>query len=170
MNNKEKIFLASLQETLKEFIKGDIGKAAKADLASLEKAVGGKKTLDRADKILVEVEQSRVKILADADKKALKIINDAVAEMETLSAALESDRKRLVAQESTQAKAAEALAVEAQELDGAMKAFKDRVKEVDDRFDTVVRDEGAVRAREDNATLREAEIKRKDDYYAGAPA
>jgi hypothetical protein len=36
MNQKEIRLLASLQESLKEFVKADIGKAARADLRALE--------------------------------------------------------------------------------------------------------------------------------------
>ena len=170
MNNKEKIFLASLQETIKEFLKGDIGRAAKTDLAqnenvlkAIEKANGGAKKLANAG-------LEAAKVLNQAHVSAEAFASSAVTDAKVARAEIDAEKQRLSTDQAGLAKALEALAVQSQELEAGNKAFRAHELDLIDRGQELDRQQAEVVARENAVTVRESDIKRKDDYYAGAPA
>ncbi len=170
MNNKDKIFLASLQETLKEFVKGDIGAAARADLKALEKGTGGKKRLDQADKILAEAEAHYAERIADGDREVNKLMSVAAAEIKTARAALDLEKSQLDSGVAQLDKQRGDLSKRQQKFDETATALGDREETAAEYEDVVKSRENAVAVREANATQREAEIKRFDDWRAAAPA
>lgn len=101
MNNKHKLFMAALQEDMREFLKADIGKVARADLKAIEKAEGGKKKLDQAAKVLADADVEAKKIVADARAVAANIENEVAAEIGQRTSSLNKHEQKLKARETS---------------------------------------------------------------------
>ena len=80
MNNKDLVFLAGLQESMREFValdKGKVVKEMRAESKALEKAAGGAKKLAEAGKVLADAEGRAEQIVAAAKDAAEPILRAA---------------------------------------------------------------------------------------------
>lgn len=170
MNNKEMIFLAGLQKSLREFVSTDVGKAAKADLIALEKAAGGKKKLDEADKILSNAKKAYDKNVSDGKVEANRISRAAADETRKATEVLAEAQLAVTVVENEAKKQKEANSLKATALENVSFAFRRRDEVLKEREIEAGRRETEVSVRETKASAREAEIKRFDDWRITAPA
>ena len=169
MNNKDKLFLASLQETMKEFVKADIGKAARADLMALEKAAGGAKRLAEADKVLAKAQANAAKIVETAETAAATRLIATDAEQETIRVRL-VDREKELFKHTLDLKQMEIMVnSRVKELDAATRALKAREKAADERDMTLDRREASLTTRDAKISAREAKAKRTTEWEAQRP-
>ena len=169
MNNKDKLFLANLQVALKEFTATDIGKTAKADLAALEKAAGGKKKLDEADRVLQEALTEASRLVAEGGAQVQSEREEFHRSREVVNAASDEERRQLEASRAANDKWSDDLASDKVELEAAMATWRAgklvldvRERELDGR--TI-----DIDARDTKVTAREDAVKTREDYYASAP-
>lgn len=169
MNNKDKIFLASLQETLKEFVNADIGKAAKADLKATVTAAGGAKKLAEADKVLEVAHAERDKIVGLANREAASQLLATEQVLNTQKAALDERERVIDGRMSGANTLRDSLALKSQQLENAVAAVKAREDAAVVRDGALDMRESQVASREASATSREADILAFDNWRATAP-
>ena len=170
MNNKEMIFLAGLQKSLREFVSTDVGKAAKADLIALEKAAGGKKKLDEADKILSNAKKAYDKNVSDGKVEANRISRAAADEITATRKALSQNALEIAKETTNLADQRQMITQKDLELKNVSRALKRQEESLKGRDADLNRRETEVSVREAGASAREAEIKRFDDWRITAPA
>lgn len=162
---------AESRDKLAAALKG--GKAAKefrSEREALEKAAGGKKRLEQADKVLTDARTEAEKIVGAAEEKTGVLRRSAAGKIKAGTAALDGRQAELDALKTSLDALRASLGVKSQEADDAAKALDAREKSADIRDGEFTRRESAVSARETRATAREAEIQRFDAWRATAPA
>lgn len=162
---------AESRDTLAAALKG--GRAAKEfreAQAALEKAVGGKKTLEQADKVLADARSSAEKIVGEAVERAAVLALTAAGKIKAGTAALAGRQAELDALQTSIDEQRTALAIKATANEDAALVLDAREKAADISDGELTRRESAVTGRETRATAREAEIKRFDAWRATAPA
>jgi len=162
---------AESRDNLAAALKG--GKAAKEfrrEREALEKAAGGKKRLEQADKVLADARAAAEKIVGEAVEKAGVLGRAAAGKIKAGTAALDERQHKLSALETSLNALRASLGVKAQEAEDEATAFAELKTAADAFGGELTRRESAVAARETRATAREAEIKRFDAWRATAPA
>ena len=165
------IHWAESNDRLATALKG--GKAAKefrSEREALEKAAGGKKKLEQADKVLADARAAAEKMAGEAVEKTDILSLTAAGKIKAGAAALDERDRHLAALALNINKREDALGVKAQELEDATQTFKAHETGADERERSLDHRESKVGTRELNATRREVEIKRFDDWRATAPA
>ena len=161
---------ARANEELAKAISSRAGKEYMKQVKLLENAAGGAKKLAKADKVLDMARLEAAKITAEADTAAIMRMHAADDEIEAAKAELEEERRVFGNQRAQVNGRAKAQKLKSGEIADAERGQKGREGELAMRESEVAARESKATAREKAAATREAEIKRKDAYYAGAPA
>lgn len=169
MNNKDKLFLASLQETFKEFVAADIGKAARADLKAIQEAAGGKKKLDGIDAKMALAEKEYDRIVRsgwEESRRLVRLANDKIA---AAKANLENAEQKLTVEKDNLDAQVKATKLKAIEFEETVLALQSRETAANDRTVHLDRMEKDLVTREKGVAEREVEIHRFDEWRAAAP-
>lgn len=169
LSNKEKLFLAGLQKAMRGFVAADIGKLARADLKAIEEAAGGKKKLADADRILADAKKTAAKLIDEVKAEGLRFSRAAMDGVATAKAALENTKHELTVSKDNLDAQVEAAKLKSLKLESVVLALQSRETAANDRAVHLDRKEKELVSREKQATEREAEIKRFDDWQATAP-
>ena len=178
MNFRETMALlreAESRDNLAKVLKG--GKAAKefrvlvaSEREGLERAAGGKRKLEQADKVLAEAEAKYVEEVAKGQEEGFRYAREAADKIKAGTAALARRQETLDALQISLDERRDALGGKSKELEDAALAVKARETVITRRGEVLDDREAKLTAREGRATRRETEIKRFDDWRAAAPA
>lgn len=146
-------------ENLIKEMKTDAGKKYLKAVEEYERAAGGKKKLDEADKILADARKMYDKRISEAQKAAQRLIEEA---QERIAAGVAANE--IKAQELTEATIdlnvqRKDLAMKVHELDNAVAAVKRREQAANER-------DSALNGREFEVARREREVSAREDAAA----
>ena len=162
---------AESRDNLAAALKG--GKAAKEfskEREALGKAAGGKRKLEQADRILVNAHTEAGRLVAAAEREGVRLSREAADDIKTSTAALDERRGQLDSIQQGFNEQRDAIAVSNGKIKTAELALKKREAAASSYGLDLDSREMEVARRERAASLREAEIKRFDDWRATAPA
>lgn len=173
MHNKE--IMALLREVesrnnLADALKsGEAAKKLHEETWALEKSVGGAKRIAEAENILGAANVERLEIIAAGKTVVDDMLHIAEEQISAGKDALDERERVSTAAQISNSQMRESLAVKSQELEDANLALQAREDEAVDRDTGFEQRESKVYYRERNATAREADIKRYDDWRLLAP-
>lgn len=169
MNNKHALFLAELQKDMAEFVKADIGKAARADLKALEKAAGGKQKLDKADEILAGAREEAKQIVANAKAEAEGVLSDADRKIALITAEQNNAQAEIRKNKADIAEVWREIELERADFFEKGKELADRKTAVAAREADVAKKENGLAKWEQQLDERQRILDAKDKYYREAP-
>lgn len=170
MSNKEKLFLAGLQESMKEFVKVDIGKTARADLKALENAAGGAKKLADADNILADAKRQGDDLIAKGRTAVAEMLRTAEAEIKTAQAAINSQKQRLENSWGEYDKARDILAAKDRKHEVGATVLMEGEADHDRSVAAVVVRENKALDREKEVGVRETQVEDRQRRFKDAAA
>jgi uncharacterized protein (DUF3084 family) len=169
LSNKDKLFLAGLQEAMREFVAADIGKVARADLKKLEEAVGGRKKLEDADKILADAGMAAIKHVDKVKAEGVKFSQAAMDKIASMEADLENTKQELAVSKDKLDAQVKSTKLKAQGLENAAFALQSRETAANDRTAHLDCMEKELVSREKGVKEREVEVQRIKEWQAAAP-
>lgn len=161
---------AKADEGLTKAIKSGKGKELAKENDRAEKIAGGKRKIEQADKVLADAHIEAEEVVGKAKADGVILSRAAADEIKAGTAALDERRGNLDTLQTSLDGQRKNQALKSQELEDAATVLEDRKTAADTRDGTLDRRESEVGRREKDATIREAEIKRFDDWRAAAPA
>lgn len=161
---------AAAMEAFVKAAKSNAGKELRAERLALEKAVGGKRELDHAGKILVEAEQTHTKMIADAERKAFELVADAEADVARIYEAMSAKEQDLADRQVSADLRQKELIDKVQVLEDAKLAVAAREAVAESAMRGLDHREAQISVREAEVTEREREVEDRTRRFKEAAA
>lgn len=145
------------------------GKAYEMQRLALEKAVGGKRKIDQANKILLEAEKKATKVVADAEADARRIVEGALEKRYQSDRACSEKSDKIEARAKVVQVQCDHLNERIAELAAAQQALDEQKVRANARDIELDRREDALKAQEAVTQQKAAEIAKFDAWRSAAP-